>query len=397
MSKLDYNSAGELELDGVRLSNFAKDGDEPAYIYSRKGLQDRLFLFQSQIAKVLTQRFSLHYAMKANSHPEILKLFKAQNIGVDIVSGGELRRALEAGFHGNQIIFSGVAKSRNEIQECLRAGIRQFNIECASELRRIGEISAPAGKKVAVVFRINPDVDAKTHPYISTGFRENKFGMDETQLAKCYQILKEHPHLQLSGVSSHIGSQLMEFSAVRDAIRLQRQVFEKWKAQGYPVQSFDVGGGVGIDYALDAATDSKWLDEYCQVLKEELAGLEAQIQFEPGRFLVGRRGVLLTQVQYIKEMPERNFLICNSGMHHLIRPALYEAVHRILPLQKRDGREFLADVVGPVCESSDFLGKDRKFQGVQEGDWLLVADTGAYGASMASSYNLFPPPREILV
>jgi diaminopimelate decarboxylase len=397
VSKLEYNSAGDLELDGVRLSSLVKDGDEPAYIYSRKGLLERLFLFQSQIAKVLTQRFSLHYAMKANSHPEVLKLLKGQNIGVDIVSGGELRRALECGFPANQIIFSGVAKTKDEIQQCLKVGIRQFNIESASELRRIGELSAALGRKIPVVFRINPNVDAKTHPYISTGFRENKFGMEESQIEKGFAILKQFPHLQLTGVSSHIGSQLMEFSAVRDAIRIQRKVFESWREMGHPVQSFDVGGGLGIDYALDASTDGQWLEAYCQVLKEELAGLEAQIQFEPGRFIVARSGVLLTQVQYIKETPDRNFLICNSGMNHMIRPALYEAEHRILSLRRGDGPVMVADVVGPVCESSDFLGKNRKFQGVKEGDWLVLADAGAYGASMASTYNLFALPREILI
>jgi diaminopimelate decarboxylase len=397
VSKLEYNSAGDLELDGVRLSSLVKDGDEPAYVYSRKGLLDRLFLFQSQIAKVLTQRFSLHYAMKANSHPEVLKLFKAQNIGVDIVSGGELRRALECGFPANQIIFSGVAKTKDEIQQCLKAGIRQFNIESASELRRIGELSASFNRKIPVVFRINPNVDAKTHPYISTGFRENKFGMDETQIQKGFDILKQFPHLQLSGVSSHIGSQLMEFSAVRDAIRIQRKVFENWREMGHQVQSFDVGGGLGIDYALDSSTDVQWLEGYCQVLKEELAGLEAQIQFEPGRFIVARSGVLLTQIQYIKETPDRNFLICNSGMNHMIRPALYEAEHRILSLRRGEGPVMTADVVGPVCESSDFLGKNRNFQSVKEGDWLALADAGAYGASMASTYNLFALPREILI
>ncbi|MGZ5279026.1 MAG: diaminopimelate decarboxylase [Pseudobdellovibrionaceae bacterium] len=396
MSKLEYNSSGELELDGVRLSSLTKEGDEPAYVYSRKGLLDRLSLFQSHLARVLTQRYSVHYAMKANPHPEILKLFKTQNIGVDIVSGGELRRALEVGFQGGQIIFSGVAKSQNEIQQCLKAGIRQFNIECASELRRIGEVSIAAGKKVSVVFRINPDVNPKTHRYISTGFRENKFGMEQTQLAQCFEILKQFPHLQLNGVSSHIGSQLMEFGAVSEALKLQRQVFEKWKSQGFPMQTFDVGGGLGIDYTLDASSDTQWIEGYCQVLKEELAGLEAQIQLEPGRFLVARSGALLTQVQYLKKTPDKNFLICNSGMHHLIRPALYEAYHRILPLQQRAGEELMADVVGPVCESSDFLGKDRKFQGIKEGDWLLVADAGAYGASMANQYNLFSPPREII-
>jgi diaminopimelate decarboxylase len=397
VSKLEYNPGGELELDGVRLSSWAKEGEEPAYIYSRKGLHERLFLFQSQLAKHLTQRFSVHYAMKANSHLEILKIFRTQNIGVDIVSGGELKRALEAGFAGAQIIFSGVAKSKDEIQQCLKAGIRQFNIECASELQRIGELSQNLNRKIPVAFRINPDVDPKTHPYISTGFKENKFGMEKTQQDLAFEVLRQFPHLQLIGISSHIGSQLMEFEAVREALHLQRQTFEKWKAEGFPLQYFDVGGGLGIDYAQDASTDLQWLEGYAQVLKEELQGLEAQIEFEPGRFLVARSGVLLTQVQYIKKTPDKNFFICNSGMHHLLRPALYQAEHRIFPLQQKSGEDLMADVVGPVCESSDFLAKDRRFMGVQEGDWLAVADVGAYGASMASHYNLFAPAREILV
>jgi diaminopimelate decarboxylase len=398
VSKLEYNSNQELELDGVRLSSLVKDEQEGTYVYSRKGLVDRLFLFQSQIAKNLTQRFSVHYAMKANSHPDLLRLLRQQNVGVDLVSGGELKRALEAGFAGSQMIFSGVAKTKEEIRQCLKAQIRQFNVESPSELRRIAEIAVGSGKKVPVVLRFNPDVDAQTHPYISTGFRENKFGMEVGLLKECLNLVREHPaELQLMGLSFHIGSQLQEFSAFREAVQKIRKLYESLRTQGFPLVTLDLGGGLGIDYAQGAATDTQWLEGYCQVLREELAGCEAQIQFEPGRFLVARSGVLLTQVQYIKKTPEKTFVLCNSGMNHLIRPALYEAEHRILPLKQKAGEALTVDVVGPVCESSDFLAKGRTLTGVQEGDWLCVADSGAYGAAMASQYNLFAPPKEILV
>lgn len=397
MSKLEYNSNQELELDGVRLLSLVKEGDQPTYVYSRKGLVERLSLYRSHVAQSLTQKFSIHFAMKANAHPEILKLFLSENIGVDIVSGGELQRALDVGFSGSQIIFSGVAKSKKEIHQCLEAQIRQFNVESLPELKRIADISRERGVKANVVLRVNPDVDPQTHPYISTGFRENKFGIETSQIPGALAILKERPELNFVGLSSHIGSQLMEFSAFREALQKQRRLFEDLKSQGFQLTTFDVGGGLGMDYEQNGSTDTQWLEGYCQVLKEELKGLEAQVQFEPGRFLVARSGVLLTEVQYIKKTSERNFILCNTGMHHMIRPALYEAYHRILPLKKQIGEKITADVVGPVCESSDFLGKERLLEGVHEGDWLCVADTGAYGASMMSDYNLFARAREILI
>ncbi len=399
MSKLEYNSNLELELDGVRLHTLVKEGADPAYVYSRKGLVERLAQFQSAVARALSsQRFSIHYAMKANSHLEILRLFRGQNIGVDIVSGGELKRALEAGFSPAQILFSGVAKSKEEIRLCLQSGIRQFNVESLPELQRIAQIARDMGKKAAVVLRVNPDVDAQTHPYISTGFRENKFGIETVMIPEALRILKESPHLSFVGLSSHIGSQLLEFSAFREALQKQRRLFEDLRAQGFALNTFDVGGGLGIDYASNGVKeDSDQLQRYSQVLQQELSGLEAQIQFEPGRYLVARSGVLLTEIQDIKKTSERNFILCNTGMHHMIRPALYEAEHRILPLLQRTGDSLLADVVGPVCESSDFLGKQRQFVGLKESDWLCVADSGAYGAAMMSDYNLFARPREIFV
>lgn len=397
MSKLEYNQNQELELDGVRLLSLVKDEQEPTFVYSRKGIADRLFYFQSVLAKSLKQRYSVHYAVKANSFPEVLSLFKTSGIGADVVSGGELKKALEAGFLPSQIIFSGAGKTKEEIRFALQTGIRQLNVESPSELARIATLSQELNKKAPVVLRINPGVDAKTHPYISTGFRENKFGIDESQITDCLRVIHAHPSLSLMGLSSHIGSQITDLSVMGEAMKKMALIFENVRQQGFSVTTFDVGGGLGIDYQSAASSDLPVMDEYGKILQESLATVSGQIQFEPGRILIARCGVLLTQVQYIKKAPAKNFVICNSGMHHLIRPALYQAHHRIFPLKKKSGEEFHADVVGPICESSDFLGKNRHFIGLEEGDWLCVSEAGAYGSSMKSGYNAFPAPKEVMV
>ncbi len=397
MSKLEYNQNQELELDGVRLISLVKDEQEPTFVYSRKGFIDRLGYFQNTVAKSLSQRFSIHYAVKANAHPELLSLFKMQGIGADVVSGGEMKKALDCGFSPIQIIFSGAGKTKEEIRQALNTGIRQLNVESPSELKRIAEIANTLNKKANVVLRVNPGVDAKTHPYISTGFRENKFGIDETLIPECLDIIRSNPSVQFLGISSHIGSQITELSVLGEAMVKMRKLFENLRSQGFALTNFDIGGGVGIDYQGPASSDLQTLDTYGQVIKESLAGLDAQIQMEPGRILVARSGVLLTQIQYIKKAPMKNFVICNSGMHHLIRPALYQAKHRIMPILQKQGEVVKGDVVGPICESSDFLGKDRELEGVQEGDWLCVAEAGAYGSSMKSGYNAFAPPKEIFV
>jgi diaminopimelate decarboxylase len=410
MSGLKYNNQQELEFHGVPLHSLVSAEGPPTYVYSRESLRKRLDLFKARLQEALAPRpFFIHYAVKANSHPELLTLFKQQGIGVDIVSGGELERSQGAGFAGAQIIFSGVAKTKDEIRRCLAASIGQFNVESLPELQRIAELARASRQIARVVLRINPDVDPETHPYISTGMRENKFGIETAMIPECLQFLSQHPELEFIGLSSHVGSQMREFSAFREALRKQRELYEQLIGQGYPLSVFDIGGGLGIEYGHsdqvvpdsqawdDLLQDEGDLTAYCQVLKEELRGMSARIQLEPGRFLVARAGVLLTEIQYIKKTTERHFILCNSGMHHLIRPALYEAYHRILPLRSCQGEVVLADVVGPVCESSDFLGKQRKFQGLEPGDWLCVADVGAYGAAMSSDYNLFSRPREIFI
>lgn len=396
MSKLEYNQA-DLQFDGSRLQSLVKDEQEPTYVYSRKGMMDRLGLYQATLARNLEQRHQLHYAVKANSHPEILKMMNQLGLGADVVSFGEMKKCLDAGFSAQKVIFSGVAKTKEEIRGALNAGIKQINVESVSELKRISELAAGLHKKATVVLRVNPAVDPKTHPYISTGLHENKFGIDEANVGECLDVIRQSKNLNLVGLSCHIGSQLMEFSALREAIQKLRKLYDSLRGQGFALNVFDVGGGVGINYQTSSDTDHLVLENYGQVLKEELSGLEGLIQFEPGRFLVARSGVLLTQVQYIKKTPFKNFVICNAGMNHLIRPALYQAQHRIFPLIKRDGEILKADVVGPICESSDFLGKNREFIGLQEGDWLAIAEAGAYGYSMVSLYNSFPLPKEIII
>lgn len=392
MGRLEYNSQGQLCFDGRSLNGLAST--EPSYIYSRETLEARWHLFSHSIAEALGhQDFSVHYALKANSNLELLRFFKGKGLGVDVVSGGEMKKAIHAGFHPQQIVFSGVGKTEQELTVAMEQSIEQINVESPSELRRIARL---AQKEVRVALRINPQVNPVTHPYISTGFKENKFGIDPDQIGDCLEIVKSHSNLRLVGLTLHIGSQLLDFSAFSEALEKAKNIYADLLAQNFPMQRLDVGGGVGIHYDRDS-DDQDIMSSYCQVLKKQLRGFRGHVQFEPGRFLVARAGVLLAQIQYIKITPHKNFVILNSGMNHLLRPALYEAYHRIFPLQKRQGPELLVDIVGPVCESADFFAKSRIMTPLKELDHLCVADVGAYGFSMASQYNSFDMPKEVFL
>ena len=396
MAVLAYNSSQQLALHGATLTSVVSEGwQEPCYVYSMPAIQDRISLYKDFFSKNF--KSSLHYAMKANAHPEILKLMKTNGLGADVVSGGELKKALEAGILPENIIFSGVGKSVKELQLAVEKQIYQINVESVNELERLSQVTRDLKKSIAVGLRVNPAVDAKTHPYISTGFRNNKFGIDQAQISDCLQtVLSSEGRLQLKALTCHIGSMLTEFSATREAIRKIRKMYGDIALQGFPLERIDVGGGVGINYKETAETDLKIFSDYTKVLQEELAGFQGEVMAEPGRFLVARAGVLLTQVQYVKKTPYKTFVICNSGMNHLIRPALYQAHHRVLPLILKSG-EMHVDVVGPICESSDFFAQDRTITTVNEGEWLAICDAGAYGASMLSLYNAFEPPKEIIL
>ncbi len=390
---LEFKDNG-LYLGGVSLSSLAKKQGTPCYVYDIDGMVARL----KELKDAFQGKAEIHYAAKANSNIEILKAFKKEKIGVDVVSWGEAQGAVEAGFSHKDIIFSGVAKSEEELLRAIKYQIKQINVESPQELERIGQIAKKLKKKVSVAFRMNPNVSPSTHPYITTGFRENKFGMDTSFLPELRGLLTKYKkYIVLKGLTIHIGSQLLELNSLKDAIQKTIPIYLDFKNSGYPLETFDIGGGVGIPYD---GKDSVELKSYGKMVLDLLRPLGCRILTEPGRVLVAEFGVLLTEIQYIKKSPYKTFAIVNSGMNHLIRPSLYEAVHRIFPVNNQQGSEEnseLYDIVGPICESSDFLGKDRYLPKLKQGDILAILDAGAYGYSMASFYNHHKLPKEVVI
>ncbi len=354
---------------------------------------------RARALKATLPGLEIHYAMKANGANRILRTFRSEGTGIDTVSGGEIRHALAVGFPPGEIIFSGVGKTRTELELAIGLGIKQINVESPQELQRIIALARALGKKPRCAFRVNPDVDAKTHPYITTGFRENKFGMGDHFLPELRLILASAGDaVELVGLTLHIGSQLQDLAPLEDAIRKTLPIFYSLQEEGHPMRTFDVGGGLGIRYQEEHTLpprDLALIEEYGALLRRALKGFAGQVLCEPGRILVGSCGTLVGEVQYLKETPDRNFVILNTGMHHLLRPALYQAHHRILPLVLHPDRQIKRyDVVGPICESSDVLGKERELQEIFQGEFLAIADAGAYGYSMATLYNEHPLPKE---
>lgn len=367
------------------------------YLYSKDSIQNKIDILKKSLSPLSSR---LHYALKANSHPQILALMKKNQLGVDVVSGGELVHALKNNFIGDDIIFSGVGKSHSEIRLSLEHDIYQINVESLAELHRIGEIASSLKKRARIGLRINPNIKVDTHPYITTGFRENKFGIPEEQISKAIQMIGQFdPWIELQGLSAHIGSQIRELSPLLDSALSLLKTFEYLRRQGHQLKNLDVGGGVGIDYLSEnETTETQFVMDYGRGLQKIFTDFKGQLLLEPGRILVARSGILCTQIEYIKDNGFKKFLIVNSGMNHLMRPSLYKAHHRILPLQIRTQQPIASfDVVGPICESSDVLGSDRLMNTPSEGDWLAVMDAGAYGMSMASQYNHHPLPEEIIL
>ncbi len=367
----------------------------PFYCYHSEVIKDRVDKMKSALPRFV----KIHFAVKSNSNIEILKLLKSQGCGVDIVSGGELKRVLEAGFKGNDVIFSGVGKTRSEIEFAVREDVLQINVESPAELDRIGKVAQEFKKKVNVAFRLNPNVRADTHPYVTTGIVESKFGMDERALSELREILLKYPKfLKLTGLTMHIGSQIFDLKNLSDSIDRLIEFYFELNSLGYAIQSLDIGGGLGVHYdRLDLTEEEHCIIEYGKMISEKLGSLQVDVITEPGRWLMARSGCLVTEIQYIKKTEYKNFVIIDSGMHHLLRPALYQSFHQILPVQQRKKASVVYDVVGPICESADFLGKDRLFGEIQQGDRLVICDTGAYGFTMASFYNLHDLPKEILI
>lgn len=384
---------GELCMDAQALSALAREHGTPLFVYSKTAMLDALAAYQRGFAGRNAQ---ICYAMKANSSLGVLQVFAQAGCGFDIVSGGELDRVLAAGGDPRKVIFSGVGKTRPEMRQALAAGIGCFNVESESELEVLSEVAVAMGLRAPVSIRVNPNVDPKTHPYISTGLKGNKFGVAHERTLATYQRAASLPGLQVVGIDCHIGSQITDTTPYLDAMDRVLDLVDTVEAAGIPLHHIDFGGGLGIDYNGDTPppADALW----AQLLaKLDARGYgQRQLMIEPGRSLVGNAGVCLTEVLYLKPGEQKNFCIIDAAMNELPRPAMYEAYHQIVPLAPRGGTPTAYDVVGPVCESGDWIGRDRALD-VQPGDLLAVLSAGAYCMSMASNYNTRGRPAEVLV
>ena len=380
-----------LHFDGVALPALAQAYGTPLYVYSESALTDAFKAYEQAFA---ANQPLICYAVKANGNLSVLKHFAALGSGFDIVSGGELQRVLAAGGEAGKVIFSGVGKSRDEIKLALEVGVKCFNVESLPELDRINEVAAAMGQTAPISLRINPDVDAQTHPYISTGLKENKFGIAFVDAMGAYRHAAALPHLRIVGIDCHIGSQLIDLSPLAEALERLLVLVDQLAAEGIVLQHIDIGGGVGIVYNDEAQPD---LQAYADTVARLLAGRPQHLVMEPGRSLVGNAGLLLTQVEFVKQGEGKNFVIVDAAMNDLMRPALYQAYHAIEAVEPHsDVPAVLADVVGPICETGDFLAKDRELA-VLAGDLLVVKSAGAYASSMASNYNTRTRAAEVMV
>lgn len=389
MNAFEYRD-GVLHAESVPLGEIARQLGTPCYVYARGALEAAYRAFEAALGG---RDHLVCYAMKANSNLAILDLFARLGAGFDIVSGGELARALAAGGRPERIVFSGVGKSEAEIRIALAAGILCFNVESAAELARIADIARAMDKRAPVSLRVNPDVDPRTHPYISTGLKENKFGVAYGEALDLYRAAAASPDLDVAGLDFHIGSQLAEVAPFVDALDRVLALVDALEREGIRLRHLDIGGGLGIRYRDEQPPA---VADYLAAMLARLAGRPLRLLLEPGRALVGNAGLLLTRVEYLKPGAPRSFAIVDAAMNDLMRPSLYNAWHDILPVVRRSEAPRRYDVVGPVCETGDFLGRDRDFA-IAAGDLLAVMSAGAYGMSMSSNYNSRPRPPEVIV
>lgn len=387
MTPYTYNG-GELHVERVPLTRIAAEIGTPCYVYSRAALTDAYLAFTNSFD---SREHLVCYAVKANSNLAILDLFARLGSGFDIVSGGELYRVLAAGGDPRKVVFSGVGKSEGEIRAGLEAQILCFNVESASELYRIDRVAADLKRKAPISFRVNPDVDAGTHPYIATGLKQNKFGIPYSRAESLYARAAGLQHVSVVGIDCHIGSQLTDLQPMSQAFARVAELAEKLARQGIHLSHIDVGGGIGIRYRDEAPPA---LSEYARTVSSAFDP-RYKLLFEPGRLLTGNAGLLLTRVEYLKHGEERNFAVVDAAMNDLLRPALYEAWHEILPVQQGRRTETY-DIVGPVCETGDFLARARALA-IEEGDMIAIMSAGAYGMSMSSNYNSRPRAAEVMI
>ncbi|HZA57215.1 MAG TPA: diaminopimelate decarboxylase [Candidatus Udaeobacter sp.] len=395
MHHFEYRN-GEMFAESVPVRRLAKEVGTPAYVYSLATLKRHFRVFDQAFSKL---PHIVCFSVKANSNIALLRAFAKEGSGFDIVSGGELYRALKAGADPRKIVFSGVGKKKEEIEYALKTGILMFNVESEHEMVALNEIAAGIGTKAPISLRINPDVDPQTHPYISTGMKKAKFGVDIKRSLESYKKAATLPNLEVVGVDCHIGSQLTSVSPFVDALARVREYLDRMlvgslKKESAQIRYLDLGGGLGISYKDEMPPHP---EEYAQAIIEGLEGLDVTLILEPGRVIVGNAGILVTEVQYIKETDDKKFVIVDGGMNDLIRPALYGSYQAIRPVVEGTGEIIVADIVGPICESGDFLAKDREIARPQRGDLLAVMSAGAYGFTMASNYNSHPKAPEVLV
>ena len=395
MNHFEYRN-GEMFAEDVPLKRIAREVGTPAYVYSLATLKRHFKVFDQAFSKV---RHIVCFSVKANSNLALLRAFAKEGSGFDIVSGGELFRALKVGADPTKIVFSGVGKKREEIEYALNSGILMFNVESEQELIALNDIASSMGKRAPISLRVNPDVDPQTHPYISTGMKKAKFGVDIKKSLETYRKAVSLRNVEVVGVDCHIGSQLTSITPFVDALAKVREYLDRvlageMKKEGAQIRYLDIGGGLGINYHDETPPLP---DEYAKAIVEGLEGLDVTLILEPGRVIVGNAGILLTEVQYIKETDSKNFVIVDGGMNDLIRPALYGSYQAIQPVVENRAQKIVADVVGPICESGDFFAKDREIPRPQRGDLLAIMSAGAYGFTMASNYNSHPKPPEVLV
>ncbi|KAB1443815.1 diaminopimelate decarboxylase [Pseudodesulfovibrio senegalensis] len=382
---------GTLHAEEIGVPELAEKYGTPLYVYSAATLRRHFQAFDSAFNGL---KHMTCYSVKANSNLSVLRLLAEMGAGMDIVSGGELYRALKAGVPASKIVYSGVGKKAQEIREALEADILMFNVESMAELERINKVAKSMGKVARVGFRINPDVDPKTHPYISTGMKKNKFGLDIEHSLKAYQRAKEMDAVEPVGMDCHIGSQLTTIEPFLEALDKLIAFYNRLKDMGISISYLDLGGGLGITYNEEEPPHPA---EFGKALSEKLQELPLTVIFEPGRVISGNAGIMVTEVVYTKKTPSRDFVIVDAAMNDLIRPSLYDSYHRIAEVQQNGRDELTVDVVGPICESGDFLARDREMPAVHEGELLAVFSAGAYGFTMSSNYNSRRRACELLV
>ena len=380
----------QMFLEGVSLKELAQEFGTPLYVYSASYIRDRIRAYREAFPGAL-----VCYAVKANFNPEVIRVAGEEGSGADIVSGGELLAALRGGIDPSRIVYAGVGKTVPELELAVEKEILMFNVESRDELYVLDEIAGRLGKKARVAIRVNPDVDPKTHPYISTGMRKSKFGVDFETAKEEYRLARDLKNLEVVGIHCHIGSQLLDVSPYREAVQKVVGLYRELTDEGFEIRYLDIGGGLGIKYKPEDKEPTP--EDLAREVLPLLEGVSAQLILEPGRSITGNAGLLITQVQFLKDKEIKHFIIVDAGMNDLVRPAIYDAYHHVVPVESRGREHIIADIVGPICETGDFLAKDRRIEFLERGDYLAVLSAGAYGFAMASHYNVRPRPAEVMV